>query len=320
MAKRPNNIDSLLGSLSDEPADNKSGQDSSKGAKNPANPAIALARSEREIRATTERVPVLKLDADQVRFFKYHDRHISSIESPKVKQLEASIKEEGQIFPGIVRKTSDKTSDNKVIYELISGRLRYEAAKNIEVPFEAFLKELDDEQAIRVMLIENEDRFSLAPFERWLSVIPILDDDVLPLAEIAQLIKWDKANLSRYSKAIPFYKSCNLSRFLLDVEKVKMNTLYSCFQEYEKDPKQVESAITFVSENYPSVKDNLFLKAVLKRVAEDQEVKSDTVFLSGSKVKIKRVGTKLNISFEGIPKESELSAVIDKLRELNSLQ
>ena len=40
MAKRPNNIDSLLGSLSDEPADNKSGQDSSRGAKNPANPAI----------------------------------------------------------------------------------------------------------------------------------------------------------------------------------------------------------------------------------------------------------------------------------------
>ena len=38
MAKRPNNIDSLLGSLSDEPADNKSGQDSSRGAKNPANP------------------------------------------------------------------------------------------------------------------------------------------------------------------------------------------------------------------------------------------------------------------------------------------
>tara|TARA_Y100000780_G_scaffold178995_1_gene164312 strand:+ start:27550 stop:28509 length:960 start_codon:yes stop_codon:yes gene_type:complete len=318
MAKR-NNIDSLLGSLSDDSSDGKSDQDSSKSAKSLANPAIALARSEREIRATTERVPVLKLDPDQVIFFKYHDRHISSIESHKVKQLEASIKEEGQVFPGIVRKTSDKTSDNKVIYELISGRLRFEATKNVEVPFKAFLKDLDDAQAIRLMLIENEDRFALAPFERWLSVIPILEDDVLPLAEIAQLIKWDKANLSRYSKAVPFYKSCNLSRFLVDVEKVKMNTLYSCFQEYEKNPKQVESAISFVSENYPKVKDNLFLKAVLKRVSEDKEVKSDTVFLSGSKVKIKRVGTNLNISFEGIPKESELSTVIDKLRELDSL-
>lgn len=320
MAKRPNNIDSLLGSLSDDSVAGKTRQESSSGSKGTANPAIALARSEREIRATTERVPVLKLDPDQVRFFKYHDRHISSIESPKVKQLEKSLKEEGQIFPGIVRKTNDKTPDNKVIYELISGRLRFEAAKNIGVPFEALLKELDDAQAIRVMLIENEDRFALAPFERWLSVIPILEDNVLPLAEVAQLIKWDKANLSRYAKAIPFYKSCNLDKYLVDVEKVKMNALYSCFQEYEKAPKQVMKAISFVADNYPGVRDNLFLKAILKRVTEEQEVKADTVFLSGSKVKIKRVGTKLNISFEGLPKESELSDVIEKLRELNSLQ
>ena len=66
---------------------------------------------------------------------------LSGLDAPElIKQLEASIKEEGQVFPGIVRKTSDKTSDNKVIYELISGRLRFEATKNVEVPFKAFLK------------------------------------------------------------------------------------------------------------------------------------------------------------------------------------
>jgi ParB family chromosome partitioning protein len=270
-------------------------------------------------RAISNKEPVLSLSHDQVRFFKYHDRHESALDTAKVAQIRRSIESEGQHFPGIVRKTSESTNDGRMIYELIVGRLRFEASKGVGI-FKAFLNYVDDATATKIMFAENEDRQDITPFERWLSVIPLLKDKVLEDKEIAGLIGWDKGNLSRSLKAIKVYDDCNLKQHLQDVSKVKMFPLTELSALYSERADDVKSAISFIEENYTDLKDSLFLKAVLKRVRNVQAPLTETVFLSGSKMKIKKQGESFTLSFKGIPKEADFKTVIATLKDLEALK
>jgi ParB family chromosome partitioning protein len=178
----------LLDSLHDDGANTEPSTESITEQKSDlSNPAVGLATNSTIKRATSIKEPVLQLSHDQIRLFKYHDRHVSAIDTAKVGQIRKSIEGEGQHFPGIVRKTSDATPDGRMIYELVVGRLRYEASRGIGV-FKAFLKDLNDVEATKVMFSENVDRQDITPFERWLSVLPLIEDKVLRVKEIAELI------------------------------------------------------------------------------------------------------------------------------------
>jgi ParB family chromosome partitioning protein len=319
MTKRGSNIKNLLDGLKDNPAKPEISKESdSKVARKPSNPTVALATNTSVRRASSIKEPVLSLSHDQVRFFKYHDRHESTLDTVKVSQIRVSIEAKGQHTPGIVRKTEDTTPDGRLIYELVVGRIRFEASKGVGV-FKAFLKDLDDADATRLMFSENEDRQNITPFERWLSVIPLVKDNVIEAQEIASLVSWDKGNLSRYLKAIKVYEECKLERYLVDVLKVKMNTLIELSALYESQPKEVRQAISYIEDNYSTLKNSLFVKAVMKRVVDTEPPITQTLFLAGSKVTIKKHGESVTLSFKGIPNESEFAQVIDTLKELKAL-
>lgn len=320
MVKKRNNIGGLLDNL-------KSDNDTSdivdtnpilSLSRKPSNPAIGLATNDTVRRAPSVKEPVLNLTHDQVKIFKYHDRHTSTLDTVKVMQIRRSIESEGQHFPGIVRKTNDVTLDGRMVYELVAGRLRYEASRGIGV-FKAFLKDLDDGEAAKVMFAENEDRQDITPFERWLSIRPLLRDKVLESKEIAELIGWDPGNLSRSLKATRVYDECKLEHYLKDVSKVKLNVLLELAKLYDSDKLKVQEAISFISDNYSGRRDNLFLKSVIKMVREERASDSETLYLEGSKVKIKKVGDALTLSFVGLPNEAQFSTIIAKLRELKAL-
>ena len=284
-----------------------------------SNPAIDLAMGANQKRARSIKEPILQLEHDQVVLFKYHDRHESAIDTDKFQQIKRSITTEGQHFPGIVRKTDRTLKDGRAVYELIVGRIRFEASRDVGV-FKAFLKELSDAEAVRVMLSENEDRQDITPFERWLSILPLVEDGILTNNEIADLIGWDKGNLSRSLKAKKFYDECNLSNYLLDVSKVKLHQLIEVASLYEKDPLSVQSAIDLISEKYSSKKDNLFLKAIVSHLSEQEKPKTEKIFLDGSKVIIKKVGNNVSISFDGLPKKDALNEVISTLETIGALK
>lgn len=320
MAKKRNHIGDLLGSLSTKA---EGGTEDKKGNEEAiiqriANPAVALATNDSMTRATSNRVPVLQLAHDQVVLFKYHDRHESSLDTAKVSQIRKSIDKEGQHFPGIVRKTNKATSDGRLIYELIVGRVRFEASRNVGF-FKAFLYEVNDAEATKLMLSENEDRQDITPFERWLSVIPIIDDNVLEHSEIARMIGWDKGNLSRALKARKVYEECNLSQHLLNVSKVKLSTLTEVNKYYEDSPDEVKKAISFIENSYSNRKDNVFLKSIIKRLKDSQTPVVDTVYLEGSKLKIKKTGDSVTLSFNGLPKESDFLAIVERLKQLKAI-
>lgn len=88
----------------------------------------------------------------------------------KMEQLVVSVKEHGILEPLLVR-----TLDESNTYELVAGERRYRAAKEAglsEVP--AVIRDLTDEQAIQLALIENLQREDLNPIEETEGVLQLL--------------------------------------------------------------------------------------------------------------------------------------------------
>jgi ParB family chromosome partitioning protein len=87
----------------------------------------------------------------------------------KMEQLTQSVKEHGILEPLLVRGLPDGE------YELVAGERRYRAAQEAglkEVPIS--VRELDDEQALQIALIENLQREDLNPVEETEGILDLL--------------------------------------------------------------------------------------------------------------------------------------------------
>lgn len=81
------------------------------------------------------------------------------IDDDKIAELSESIKKNGLISPIIVRRINTK-------YEIIAGERRYHACKKagiVKIP--SIVKEISDEEAFKISLIENLQREDLNPME-----------------------------------------------------------------------------------------------------------------------------------------------------------
>ena len=316
---KKNNISSLLNGIGED-VDSCNVENSkpdekkpiSKELDDPSNPAIALATGKYISRAKTVKEPILHLQHDQVSIFKYHDRHESSLRSNKLKQLKEAIESEEQHFPGVVRKTDRVTDDGRMVYELIVGRLRFEATRDIGF-FKAMLRDLDDQQAVKLMLSENEDRFKIAPFERWLSILPLVKEDLLSIREIAEATKVDPGNLSRSLKARRFFEECDLDKYLIDVESVKLQKLIDIGNEYLKDPEKVTNALKVVLTRSPNIRNNRLLLAISNELRVVSRIVKETIQLDDLAVKIERDGENLRLYFDGLPNAQDLETIIPTL-------
>ncbi len=88
----------------------------------------------------------------------------------KLAELAQTIKKHGVLEPLLVRKLPRKNQ-----YELVAGGRRYRAAKQAgltEVP--VIVRELSDEQAIEIAIIENLQREDLNPVEETESILKLL--------------------------------------------------------------------------------------------------------------------------------------------------
>ncbi len=88
----------------------------------------------------------------------------------KLEELAQTIKQYGVLEPLLVRKLPRKNQ-----YELVAGGRRYRAAKKAgltEVP--VIVRELSDEQALEIAIIENLQREDLNPVEETESILKLL--------------------------------------------------------------------------------------------------------------------------------------------------
>ncbi len=118
--------------------------------------------SSKEPQEVTQLVPLssIRLPAQQPRRY---------FEQQKMAQLVFSVKEHGILEPLLVRPLPDGE------YELVAGERRYRAAKEVgllEVPIVA--RELTDEEALQLALVENLLREDLNPVEETEGILQLL--------------------------------------------------------------------------------------------------------------------------------------------------
>lgn len=108
----------------------------------------------------------------------------------KLKELILSVKEKGVLQPVIVRPKGNG-------YELIAGERRLRAAKELgfsQVP--AMIKDVEDDEALEIALVENLQRDDLNPMEEAKAYQRLSDEFSLTQEQISAKVGRDRASVS----------------------------------------------------------------------------------------------------------------------------
>ena len=107
-----------------------------------------------------------------------------------IKNLAASIKENGLIHPIVVRETNDG-------YEIIAGERRYRASKYLGLEeIEAIIVDKDDEESANLALIENMQREDLSDIEEAIAIQKIMQSRKMTQAEIAKQLGYRQSTIA----------------------------------------------------------------------------------------------------------------------------
>lgn len=103
---------------------------------------------------------VVEIDCSDIIAGKFQPR--KKFDEEAISELKDSIKENGVIQPIIVR----KLDNGKAAFEIIAGERRWRASKSLNIKkIPVVIKELDDNKALEIAIIENIQRQSLSTIE-----------------------------------------------------------------------------------------------------------------------------------------------------------
>jgi len=166
--------------------------DSLASAGTPAVPASMMS-SNRALRSARDAVDahhVWELDPDEIEDERFADR----LDPEDVRDLRASIEQNGQTVPILVRR--DPGASNR--YLLVYGRRRLEAIRSSDKigKVRALIANLDDSAALRAQVSENTGRRDLSYIERALFARELLDSGFGTQAQIAEVLNATRSAVS----------------------------------------------------------------------------------------------------------------------------
>ena len=135
-----------------------------------------------------------------------------------LQELSDSIKQHGVMQPIVIRKVSSDGEDAQ--YEIIAGERRWRAAKLAgltHVP--AIVRDMSDQVAIALALIENIQRQDLNPMEQALALQRFHEEFGLSHQEIAETVGKARASVSNLLRLLSLEESVKV---LLDEQKIDM--------------------------------------------------------------------------------------------------
>ena len=107
-----------------------------------------------------------------------------------IKNLAASIRENGLIHPIVVRQEGDG-------YEIIAGERRFRACKYLGYKeIEAMIVDKDDEESANMALIENMQREDLSAIEEAIAMQKIMESRHITQAEMAQELGYRQSTIA----------------------------------------------------------------------------------------------------------------------------
>ena len=121
------------------------------------------------------------MNVNQLQPGKYQPRRDMSSEA--LEELANSIHAQGIIQPIVVRETGHQN------YEIIAGERRWRAAKIVGLEFiPCLIKNVEDDAAIAIALIENIQRENLNAMEEAIALKRIVDEFELTHQEVAKAV------------------------------------------------------------------------------------------------------------------------------------
>ena len=135
-----------------------------------------------------------------------------------LQELSDSIKQHGVMQPIVIRRVSSEGEDAQ--YEIIAGERRWRAAKLAgltHVP--AIVRDMSDQVAIALALIENIQRQDLNPMEQALALQRFHEEFGLSNQEIAETVGKARASVSNLLRLLSLEESVKV---LLDEQKIDM--------------------------------------------------------------------------------------------------
>jgi ParB family chromosome partitioning protein len=173
----------------------------------------------------------------------------SKFDDSKLDELTQSISYQGVIQPLVVREVAANQ------FEIISGERRWCAAKRAgleEVP--VVVRDIDDQVALAIALIENIQRESLTPIEEAKALSRLIHDFKMTHEEISQVVGRSRSAVS------------NLLRLLKLSDAVK-----ALLEDGEIDMGHARTLLT--------LPDNLQIKLALEIIARDLSVRQTEVLV-----------------------------------------
>lgn len=197
-----------------------------------------LGGAKKALEAPAQGESIVKIDVTKIMVGKYQPR--KTFDEKALKELAESIKAQGVMSPVILRKTGD-------MYELIAGERRWRATQLAGLKtIPAVVREIADNQAIAIALIENVQRENLPPLEEALALKRLQDEFGLKNKEVAELISKSEDVVS---KLLGLLKMPNDLQILVEVGKASVEVV----TELSRFSKKHEAAVSdFLEENQGS--------------------------------------------------------------------
>ncbi|MCF6777624.1 ParB/RepB/Spo0J family partition protein [Thiotrichales bacterium 19X7-9] len=128
---------------------------------------------------------IIEIKPENCKRWQFADR--STFEFGDINKLGLDIKNNGQVEPVIVR----KSTDSNFKYEVIAGSRRHRACLEAGIALKAIVKDISDQEAFFMQLRENEKQ-PISDYSRGMHFKKLIDSDKSSVAELAKLNQCSK--------------------------------------------------------------------------------------------------------------------------------
>lgn len=220
---------------------------------------------------------ILEIHPGRCKPWQYHDRDEAWLNSAHSKQLIDSIRMNGQLEPGLVRRIKE---DPNFDYEIIYGLRRWYACSQLEdFYFKAQLTEADDKTCMIMMHAENAHSKDITEFERAFSFARQMQSGVFSnQTEMAHAMNLTQGYISKLIRAAEVFEYGFIKSLFSNKLDISVKDAYR-LSILLKDPSKMEQIECIAKNMQASIeKTNTFppAKMVLKKlIAIDRKSEND---------------------------------------------
>lgn len=227
---------------------------------------------------------LLHLPVDQIQRGRYQPRRV--FDKQALAELAESIKTQGLLQPIVVRSVaSDK-------YEIIAGERRWRAAQLAgfaEIP--AVIKEIPDETAIAVALIENIQREDLNPMEEAVALMRLQQEFNLTHDEVAKAVGKSRSTVTNFLRLNSLQEAV---RQYLEARQIDMGHARALLAL--EGTSQVAAAKEIVSKQLSVRQAEALVRSMQKPKSNKPETKQDADILALEQSLGDKLGASVRIS------------------------